>query len=206
MKKYIKLRSGRSLTALILILTAIMLTACAGNEQAEEESSAGQAEEQKAESGEDTADEKQAEENIFGTFTSETLEGTEVTQDIFGEADLTMVNIWGTFCGPCIREMPELGEISREYGEKGVRIVGMLCDVYESGDETALKIVEATQADYTHIVASSDLGKGFLGQVQAVPTTVFVDSSGNQVGEIYTGSRDKESWIEIIEETLGEVH
>ena len=96
--------------------------------------------------------------------------------------------------------MPELGEISREYEGEEFQIVGMLCDVYEAGDDTALEIVESTQADYIHIVASPDLVNGILRQVQAVPTTIFVDSNGNQVGEAYTGSRDKDSWLQIIEE------
>ena len=187
MKKYIKTGKVFIFKAVGLFLMGLMLTSCADRENEKEESG------------------RQTSKNVFGSFTSETLEGTEITQDIFAEADFTMVNIWGTFCGPCIREMPELGEISREYCEKGVQIVGMLCDVYESGDETALKIVEETQADYIHIVASSDLQNGILRQVQAVPTTIFVDSEGNQIGEIYTGSRDKKGWTEIIEETLGEV-
>lgn len=191
MKKFIKSGRNFAVTAVMLFFTAVLLTACADKEQTE--------------SGKDTEQLEAEEKRVFGTFTSETLDGSEVTEDLFSQADLTMVNIWGTFCGPCIKEMPELGEISREYEGQGVQIVGMLCDVYESGDETALKIVEATQADYMHIVASADLQKGILKQVQAVPTTIFVDGKGIQVGEIYTGSRDKKGWTEIIENMLKEV-
>lgn len=189
--------------AAVIILAAIMMLAACGEKQStagDEDTRQGEEKSAAEQQEENTESESQVLEDIFGIFASETLEGTAVTQDVFEESDLTMVNIWGTFCGPCIREMPELGEISREYEEKDFRIIGMLCDVYESGDETALEIVEATQADYMHIVASKDLQNGILGQVQAVPTTIFVDSSGNQVGEIYTGARDKESWLEIIEE------
>lgn len=151
------------------------------------------------------ADSTQSDETVFGEFTSQMLDGTEVTQDIFAEADLTMVNIWGTFCGPCINEMPGLGELSREYEGSGVQIVGMLCDVYEPGDEKALEIVETTQADYTHIVGSEDLMKGTLGTVQAVPTTIFVDKEGKQVGKAYSGAADKDSWKELIEQMKAEV-
>ena len=100
MKKYIKTGKVFIFKAVGLFLMGLMLTSCADRENEKEESG------------------RQTSKNVFGSFTSETLEGTEITQDIFAEADLTMVNIWGTFCGPCIREMPELGEISREYGEK----------------------------------------------------------------------------------------
>ena len=37
--------------------------------------------------------------NVFSTTD---LEGNTVTNDIFSQADLTVVNFWGTFCNPCI--------------------------------------------------------------------------------------------------------
>ena len=45
--------------------------------------------------------------NVFSTTD---LEGNTVTNDIFSQADLTVVNFWGTFCNPCINEMPELAK------------------------------------------------------------------------------------------------
>ncbi len=147
----------------------------------------------------------QSDVKVFGTFTTQTLSGEDVTESIFAKADLTMVNIWGTFCGPCIHEMPDLGELGREYADQGVQIVGLISDVPEAGDETALEIVEATQADYMHIVASQDLQKGILREVQVVPTTIFVDSEGRQVGDAYYGANSKDGWQEIIGELLAEV-
>ena len=142
---------------------------------------------------------------LFGRFDSQTLEGEEVTEEIFANADLTMVNIWGTFCGPCIAEMPDLGELSREYKDKGFQVVGMLCDVVEPGDETALEIVGETKADYTHLIASEDLTLNALQYISSVPTTVFVDKEGYAVGEIYSGARDKTTWELLINQYLAEV-
>ncbi|MDO4321433.1 MAG: TlpA disulfide reductase family protein [Lachnospiraceae bacterium] len=142
---------------------------------------------------------------LFGAFETKTLEGEAVDQSIFAEADLNMVNIWGTFCGPCIREMPELGELAAEYEEKGMQLLGIISDVVEPGDETAMQIVEKTKADYTHLVLSQELWNNYLGSVQAVPTTIFVDKDGNQVGDIWVGSRSKEDWTKIIDEALEQV-
>lgn len=140
----------------------------------------------------------------FGVFETLTLDGETVTQEIFKEADLTMVNIWGTFCSPCINEMPDLGELAREYEEKGVQIVGMISDVAEAEDETATLIVEETKADYRHLILSQSLYNS-LSQIQVVPTTVFIDSTGKQVGDTYTGSKSKEDWSAIMDEMLLEV-
>jgi len=142
---------------------------------------------------------------VFGEFTSVTQSGEEVTQDIFSGADLNMVNIWGTFCGPCIGEMPDLGELADAYSEKGVAIIGLISDVQEAGNETAQEIIDRTGADYTHIVLSEELYDNFLWQVQVVPTTIFVDKDGVRVGDVIMGAKDKESWIKEIDARLEEI-
>ena len=43
---------------------------------------------------------------------------------------------------------------------------------------------------------------GLLRNIQVVPTTIFVDSNGKQIGEPYFGSRSQEDWQKIIDELL----
>lgn len=142
-------------------------------------------------------------------FTATDLDGNVLSQDIFADYSLTMVNIWATFCPPCIQEMPDLGELKTEYQDKGVNIVGIVADVQnsdgtipEEGVALAKEIVSQTGANYTHLLPSESLNNLILNNVAAVPTTVFVDSKGNFVGEQYVGSKDKQEWAEIIEELL----
>ncbi|WP_256183167.1 TlpA family protein disulfide reductase [Extibacter muris] len=193
-----KRKKAKAITMITLSL-ALLLTAC-GAEKEEKKADTGSS--KSSESSKSSSDES---DKVFGTFESETLEGEAVSDDIFSKADLTMVNIWGTFCGPCIREMPDLGELSREYAEKGVQIVGLVSDVGEAKNEKAEEIVSTTKADYTHIIASQDLMSGILSSVNVVPTTIFVDKDGNQVGEVYSGARDKAEWAGIIDKLLGEI-
>lgn len=158
--------------------------------------------------GQQTDAEDESDKNeIFGEFKTKTLDGKDVNQDIFAEADLTMVNIWGTFCGPCIREMPDLGELSREYADKGFRMVGIISDVSRPEDETALEIVDKTEADYTHLVIPDDANMQYriLKNAQVVPTTIFLDKNGNQVGENYPGAKSKKQWIAVINKMLEKV-
>lgn len=189
---------------LLLIMMLLVLTACGGKETEESDVSANEMDTE-METEAETETQEQEKIPLFGVFDTQTLDGEEATEEIFTQADLTMVNIWGTFCGPCIAEMPDLGDISREYADKGFQIVGILCDVMESGDETALEIVGETKADYTHLIASEDLTMNVLQYVSSVPTTVFVDKDGNMVGEVYAGSRSKTEWELIINQYLAEV-
>ena len=148
---------------------------------------------------------------VLAPFTSMNLQGEEVSEEIFAPYDLTMVNVWGTFCRPCLDEMPDLGELSREYKDKGVQIVGIVVDVVHNDEkvfmeklETALSIIEYTKADYPHILQLQDLYDLYLKNVQAIPTTFFVDNKGNIVSKEYVGSRSKDAWREVIEKTMSE--
>lgn len=142
--------------------------------------------------------------SVFGEFVTVDLDGSEVTQDIFSQAELTMVNIWATYCGPCIREMPDLGALHTEYADRGFQVVGLVSDVSAAQDEKAMEIVEQTGANYTHIVPNKELIENVLWQVQAVPMTIFVDKEGNQVGSAYAGAKEKDQWVTIIDEMLKE--
>lgn len=190
--------------AAMLLALALLPAGCAAKEEPAPEATKAPEETQMP-----AADEKEAPVGIMSDFSAADLDGNEVTaESAFAGYDLVMVNVWGTFCGPCISEMPDLGELSDELAERNIRIVGIVSDAmdYEGKtDETivdaAKEIVAQTGADYLHIVPSADL-IGLLYQIQAVPTTFFVDETGCQVGMAYAGAMSKDEWKKIIEETL----
>ncbi len=143
------------------------------------------------------------------TFTAKDLNGKSVSSSIFGKNKVTMVNIWGTFCGPCIREMPDLAKLNEANKSKGVEVVGIVIDILDrkGNVDSRVKssgeaIIKQTGANYTHIVPTKEMFYGFLKDVQAVPTTIFVDSTGKQIGQAYLGSRSEKEWQKIIDEIL----
>ncbi len=180
---------------LILAAAACLLLSACGQASPAAEPSPGQSE------AAETA-------GILSDFSTTDLDGSAADESIFAEHKLTMVNIWATFCGPCISEMPELGELASEYADKGMRVVGLVTDVMDSEgalDEAQLQlardIVSETGADYLHIVPGEGL-YGLLSQVSGVPTTLFVDSQGKQVGTAYVGANDLDGWKTIADELL----
>ena len=155
------------------------------------------------------AGDKGATNGAFSSFTATTLEGEEVTQEILKDKKLTMINIWATFCTPCIGEMPDLQKLNEEYSDKGFQVVGVVCDIYdvggqfdEGGINTAKAIVEDTGVKYPTLLPSQSLKEAKINHVSSVPETVFVDENGNQVGESYIGSRSYDQWADIVEGLL----
>lgn len=128
--------------------------------------------------------------NKMPLFTTKDLKGNTVTESIFKEKDLTVVNIWGTFCGPCIEEMPELAEWSKEI-PSNVQIIGLVCDIEGEDDQEhkdkAVEIMEKAGADFTNIIPGSEFST-LLGGVAGVPTTIFVDKEGNITGKPIVGA------------------
>ena len=143
------------------------------------------------------------------SFTSQDLEGKKISSDIFANNKITMINVWGTFCGPCIREMPDLAKLSEENKSKGVEIIGIPIDIVDdwgkldaSAKSDALMIIKQTGVKYKNVVPTIEMFQTMLRGIQAVPTTIFVDKNGNQIGQAYLGSRSKKDWQKIIDKLL----
>ncbi|MEZ0472959.1 TlpA disulfide reductase family protein [Luteimonas salinilitoris] len=61
-------------------------------------------------------------------FAVAALDGGEIVlPDDFAGRPL-LVNIWASWCGPCIREMPELDRYARAQGDDGTRVLGIALD------------------------------------------------------------------------------
>lgn len=138
-------------------------------------------------------------------FSALDLNGNEVTNDIFANKELTVVNVWGTFCTPCIEEMPEIGTWAKEMPDN-VQIIGIVTDIEGEEDtehlEQAKKIMEKSGAEFTQVVANEDFTDWLKGVV-GVPTTFLVDQNGTIIGEPIVGAKVSE-YKQAVEEYLNE--
>ena len=146
----------------------------------------------------------------FETFRMSDLDGNEYTEAMFKGHKVNMVNIWGTFCNPCIEEMPYLQEISDEMDPASFQIVGLVGDTFYGGTVLEDKVLEAadivaaTGAKYPMLIPSSEIYAGVIdGNIQAYPTTIFLDENGSVI-KIIAGSNSKDKWIQMIEEIIAD--
>lgn len=141
------------------------------------------------------------------TFEARTLDGSSVSADLFSESRITMVNVWATYCNPCLREMPGLGELASAYDSGDFQLIGIISDVTEDADENALQkasdLVAQTGAGYPHLLLNESLYTTLLTEVTAVPTTFFVNQDG-QILDTVIGAMEKSDWEERIDAFLEE--
>lgn len=129
------------------------------------------------------------------------VNGNEVSNEIFKDSKITLVNLWGTWCGPCVAELPSLQEIYDEGKDKGVSVVGIVEDGMNNEEEVK-KILEQSNVKFINIVPDEKFYDDFVTLCSSYPASLLVDSDGNVVSELISGPRTKEEYKELIDEAL----
>jgi thiol-disulfide isomerase/thioredoxin len=99
-----------------------------------------------------------------GTFSLEAQKGKVV-----------LVDIWATWCAPCISELPHLQELSESYDPDEFAMVGI---VLESGDrEEILDFIQERSITYTNLLGKDGTKESF-GPFLGFPTKYLIDKDG----------------------------
>lgn len=142
----------------------------------------------------------------LSSFQTADLEGTTVTQDVFKDYDITMVNVWTTWCQYCVEEMPELEKVYRNLPEKSNLIT--VCMDAEEEEEEAKRLVKETGITFQVLTGNEDLHKIMDKNLSGFPTTFFIDKNGQPIDDPLVGapSRDTaKTYIDCITAALAAV-
>ena len=111
------------------------------------------------------------------------------------EGQVVMLTFWGTWCGPCVKEIPDFIELYDKYNKEGLEIVGI---AIQSGSPENIKLFsEHYKINYPILTdingnesykAFSDYGTISGVGMRAVPTTFLIDRDGYIV-KTYRGAR-----------------
>lgn len=149
----------------------------------------------------------------LGTFETQDVFGERYTQEWFQDYDLTLVNVFATWCSPCVQEMPELEKLRAQYAQAGIKlgVVAVVLDgvtdlgVDEDAVERAKTLHDRAGAQFPFLLPDETAFNGRLTGIEAVPESFFVDSKGNIVSEAYVGANSLEEWSCIVDEELAKL-
>lgn len=204
----------KGLFIILVLILALLLSACTSknngdieNNPADEETKVDDylvdepTDEPTANSGDETEEVAMK----MPPFTLKNIDGEEISSDIFGDYDMTIISIWQSTWGPCIGELEALNVIYNEYKEQGVNVLGIAVDDIETfGDEGVRKIIEVLELDFPNVIADYDYMFELINFIRSTPTAIVVDKNGEFLLSPIIGSMGKEGDIEkfrtIIEE------
>ena len=130
-------------------------------------------------------------------FTTTDLDGNPISSaDLFAQNEITLLNIWATWCGPCVEEMEDLRTMHNGLRKKGVGVIGLMFD-----DDVDMARAELAQygVKYPVILAPDNLDD--LMYVYAFPTSVFVGKDGTILAGPVIGA-DVPKYYTIINQLL----
>jgi thiol-disulfide isomerase/thioredoxin len=98
-----------------------------------------------------------------------------------------VVNFWATWCAPCRREIPLLGELQQQYGPAGFQVIGIAADYRDK----VIAYADKAGIKYPLLIGEQealDAAAAFGVEIVGFPFTVFSDSQGRvivcHVGEL----------------------
>ena len=108
-------------------------------------------------------------------FALQTLDGqTLKLSDLRGKA--VVLNFWATWCSPCKAEMPWFVDFQKQYSAQGLQIVGVAMD--DSAKDDIEKFAKQMGVNYPVVLGKESLADQY-GGVEFLPTTFYIDRSGN---------------------------
>lgn len=120
-----------------------------------------------------------------------------------------LINVWATWCGPCLAELPELVTMNRMYRRRPFELITISADGPEK-EEAALESLKKNYVSCTNFLYDSDdkyqlieaLDKEWPG---ALPHTLFI-APGGKVIYRKNGPIDAQELKTVIADTLGRTY
>lgn len=116
-------------------------------------------------------------------FTMNDIEGNpQVFSKLIAQKELTLVDFWASWCGPCMREVPNMVKLSKDFAGKDFQIIGIS---FDKDKDAWVKAVEEKKLDWIQLSDLSywDCIAGELYNVKGIPHLMLVDKEGKIVSK-----------------------
>ncbi len=120
-------------------------------------------------------------------FTLKTADGAKPVKLSDYKGKVRIVDFWATWCPPCRGEIPDFVALQKQYGAKGLQVIGVSMD--RGGPEIVTKFMQENGMNYVSLMSESSVEAAY-GGIRAIPSTFLVDRDGNIVKK-YVGGQEK---------------
>ncbi len=113
------------------------------------------------------------------TWELKSVDGKTVKSSEFKDKVL-ILDFWATWCPPCVKEIPGFIELQKEYGDKGLVVIGVSLD--QDGPGVVRKFMDKMNVNYPIVMGDDKIVEDF-GGIEGIPTTFIIDKSGKIVNK-----------------------
>jgi cytochrome c biogenesis protein CcmG/thiol:disulfide interchange protein DsbE len=89
---------------------------------------------------------------------------------------VVLLNFWATWCPPCRAEMPDMVRMQREYGARGLQIIGITYPPQTLGE--VHRFVRKLRVNYPIAMGTKET-KALFDESETLPVTIVIDREGN---------------------------
>lgn len=197
----------KKLVATIMCLTMVLAFASCSQTTIKKDTNTTKAIEKGNDDKKDTDETVKDSEESSGdkvSFSTTDRDGNSFNDSLFADHDLTLINFWEPWCGPCVNEIPDLQKLYDNYADLDLLVIGVYSE--EGMEEDVDTILSDNGVTYPILKYTSDFDKYQSGYV---PTTILVDRQGNIIdtennGTLIVGSHSYSDWEDIVTPYLGE--
>lgn len=104
--------------------------------------------------------------------------GKKVSFAEFSKGRPVLINFWATWCGPCVRETPDLVELYHELKSQGVIFIGVSADLGDDAMELVTEFTGKYKVPYQIVIDDKGQLQEALGGLRGYPTTFYIDKNG----------------------------
>lgn len=101
---------------------------------------------------------------------------------------VVLVNLWATWCAPCVEEMPTLGALQRQFEGRGFQVVPVSIDEAAKADDAKEMLARLSENALPFLIDPSR-GIAFEARAAGVPMSILYDRSGAEIARL-GGSAD----------------
>ncbi|WP_428099025.1 TlpA family protein disulfide reductase [Candidatus Rariloculus sp.] len=119
--------------------------------------------------------------------------------------DVVLINLWATWCAPCLKEIPDLVELEADLSGRGFRLIGISLDNADAGEQVRSFRDEYFPEFFTYHVGDDDwyeLINVLAPDWASVLPTVFVIGRNGELTETLMGGKDYQTFAETVEPLL----
>jgi thiol-disulfide isomerase/thioredoxin len=134
-----------------------------------------------------------------------TVDGKSWSTAADAPGKVVVVNVWGSWCAPCVDETPHLQQVWQSYSTAGKPVAFVGIDIKESA-ATAAAFLKANNVTYPSLSDSGSGGQPMLalqGKAAATPSTLVLDRKGRIAARVL-GATTVSTLTGLVDDVLAE--